>query len=290
MTYQDKEPLDLSALRKKLAESNGKTTWRSLDELAENPEFLQYLEDEFPDQVRRAEGLKRRDFLKLMGASLGLAGLTACRPQIPGRIMPYVNPPENLVPGIPTLYASSYELGGYARGVLVVSREGRPIKIEGNPNHPASLGASDSFMQASILDLYDPDRSQVVTSRGRLRSREGVHIALAQALSNERARGGAGLRLLTQTITSPTLAAQIDELLEAYPQARWHQYEPVNYDNNLRGAEIAFGQPVETHYNLDDANVIVSLDNDFLFAEPGGLRYARQFAARRGSVEQPNRL
>jgi MoCo/4Fe-4S cofactor protein with predicted Tat translocation signal len=290
MTSQENKPLDLAALRQKLADSGGKSTWRSLDELAESEEFLRLLEDEFPDATRSARGLNRRDFVKLMGASLGLAGLTACAPQSQQRIMPFVEPPDHYYPGEARLYASAFELGGYGRGILVVSREGRPIKIEGNPLHPASFGATDAFTQASILDLYDPDRSQVITSRGRLRPRDAAHQALAQAVGSEAARGGAGLRLLTQTVTSPTLAAQIAELLEAYPQARWVQYEPVNNDNGGEAAQTGFGEAVEVHYNLADAQVIVSLDCDFLLTEPGSVRYARDFAGRRGSTEQPNRL
>jgi MoCo/4Fe-4S cofactor protein with predicted Tat translocation signal len=290
MTDYNDEPLNLAGIRKKLEAMGGKITWRSLDELAESEEFLRLLEDEFPDQTRSARGLDRRDFLKLMGASLGLAGLTACSPQPSHRLMPFVDPPEGFIPGEPRLYASAFELSGYARGVLVVSREGRPIKIEGNPRHPASLGATDAFTQASILDLYDPDRAQVISSRGRLRTRDAASQALAQAVSTERARGGSGLRLLTQTVTSPTLAGQIEELLEAFPQAQWHQYEAVNQDNALEAAEAGFGQPVEIHYDLSQAAVIVSLDCDFIMSEPGSVRYAHDFGQRRGSAEQPNRL
>jgi MoCo/4Fe-4S cofactor protein with predicted Tat translocation signal len=284
MTIERENLLNLAAIREKLAAAPGGTTWRSLEELAENEEFIRALEDEFPQETRAAQGMQRREFLKLMAASLGLAGLTACMPQPTEQIMPYVQPPDGLVPGNSLYYASVHELGGYARGVVVQSREGRPIKIEGNPDHPASLGRTDAFMQASILELYDPQRTQVITNRGRISTRQAFHAALSQALSVERARAGSGLRLLTQTVTSPTLAFQIEELLDSFPNASWHQYEPVGQDNALAGAEQAFGEAVDTHYSFEQAAVIVSIDNDFILREPGNLRYIREFSLRRGGL------
>jgi MoCo/4Fe-4S cofactor protein with predicted Tat translocation signal len=292
MTPDQREPLNLARLREKLA-GDGKTTWRSLEELAGSEEFLEFIKDEFPQETRAAQGMKRREFLKLMAASLGLAGLTACMPQPVQRVMPYVQAPDGMVPGEPLYFASAFEIGGYGRGVLVQSREGRPIKIEGNPEHPASLGGSDPFMQASLLELYDPGRTQVITNRGRIATRQSFLSALSQALSVEQGRGGSGLRLLTQTVSSPTLAAQIDELLQVFPNARWSQYESINRDNNLAGAEAAFGEVLDTHYRFDQAAVIVSLDSDFIVQEPGSLRYIRDFTGRRAGlngVEQPNRL
>jgi MoCo/4Fe-4S cofactor protein with predicted Tat translocation signal len=287
-----KQKMDLKSIRKRLAQGD-KDLWRSLDELAETEEFLEYLEDEFPQQVRSAKGLDRRDFLKLMAASLGLAGLTACMPRENELIMPYTQAPAELMPGRPMVYASAYEMDGYARGILVNSHMGRPIKIEGNPDHPASLGASDPFMQASILEMYNPDRSEVITSGGRIRTWAAFHSDLRQAISIQAARQGGGFRLLTRSVSSPTLAFQIEQLLEAFPGAQWIQYDPISRDNIRQGAEIAFGEPVETTYDFNEAEVILSLDSNFLYEEPGSIAYTRAFGARRTILEgqiNPNRL
>jgi MoCo/4Fe-4S cofactor protein with predicted Tat translocation signal len=284
--------LDLNQIRERLARGD-KQIWRSLDELAESEEFLEYLQDEFPQQVRSSKGLDRREFLKLMAASLGLAGLTACMPRQNELIMPYTQAPPELVPGQPMVYASAYEMDGYARGILVTSHMGRPIKIEGNPDHPGSLGASDPFMQASILEMYNPDRSEVISSGGRIRTGAAFHNDLRQALSIQSARQGNGLRLLTKSITSPTLAAQIEQLLETFPGAEWIQYDPVTRDNVRLGAEMAFGEANETVYDFNQANVILSLDSNFLYEEPGSLNYTRAFSTRRTVLEgqlNPNRL
>jgi MoCo/4Fe-4S cofactor protein with predicted Tat translocation signal len=284
--------LDLKQIRKKLTK-NDNQLWRSLDELAESEEFLEYLKDEFPEQVRSVKGLDRRDFLKLMAASLGLAGLTACMPRQEELIMPYTQAPADLMPGQPLVYASSYEMDGYARGVLVTSHMGRPIKIEGNPDHPASLGASDPFMQAAILEMYNPDRTEVITSGGRIRTWATFHSDLRQILSAQQAVGGNGLRLLTRSVSSPTLVYQINQLLETFPGAQWIQYDPVCRDNVRMGAETAFGEPFEVFYDLNEANVILSLDSNFLYEEPGSLAYTRAFSSRRTILENqinPNRL
>src|SRR5207248_2253492 len=197
------------------------------------------------------------NFIKLMGASVAAAGLAACR-QPEQSIIPYVRQPENLVPGKPMFFASAFTIGGYATGVLVESHEFHPTKIEGNPDHPSSLGASDSFMQASILGLYDPDRSQVVRKLGDT-STWSEFIAALQPVLAAAKTNGAGLRLLTQTITSPTLGGQIQQLLAQFPGMKWHQWDAVNRDNVREGARMAFGSYVEVHYDLTKANVIVAL-------------------------------
>ena len=159
-----KEPLDLAALRARLAGRRGKEYWRSLEELAETADFQDLLRHEFPQGADIWEAtLSRRGFLKVMGASMALAGLTGCAFSAPDeKIVPYVNKPDAMTPGIPLFFATAMPLGGYATGLLVRSNEGRPTKVEGNPDHPASLGATDVYAQASILSLYDPDRSQAV--------------------------------------------------------------------------------------------------------------------------------
>jgi MoCo/4Fe-4S cofactor protein with predicted Tat translocation signal len=253
-----------------------KEYWRSLQELSRSAEFEDVLRDEFPRQAMALDnGVDRRDFVKLMGASMALAGMTACnRPA--EQIIPYVRQPESLIPGKPLFFASAMPLGGVGTGVLVESHMGRPTKIEGNPDHPASLGATDAFMQASILGLYDPDRSQVVRSAGEISTWSGFIGALQPVLKNP-----GGLRLLTEAVSSPTMGAQIQQLLAQYPGMQWHQWEPVNRDNVREGLRTAFGAYVNAVYHFDKANVIVSLDSDFMDSGPGHLRYARDFASRR---------
>jgi molybdopterin-containing oxidoreductase family iron-sulfur binding subunit len=289
-----KDKLTLAAVREKIdaaiahdeREKTGPEYWRSLEELAGSEEFQQALHREFPKGASEwIESVSRRGFLKVMGASLGLAGLTATTgcvrlPLEP--IVPYVRQPENVIPGRPMYYATAVTLGGYASPVLVESHLGRPTKIEGNDLHPASLGGTDIFTQASLLGLYDPDRSQSVTSMGDQRSWAAFLSAIRGPLSAQKALQGAGIRILTPTISSPTLADQLRNLLKVYPQAKWHVYEPVNRDNVLEGAKLAFGQPVETRYDFSKADVIVSLDADFLYAGfPGNTKYIRDFASRR---------
>jgi MoCo/4Fe-4S cofactor protein with predicted Tat translocation signal len=256
--------------------------WRSLEELAGTEQFQQWLHREFPEQASEfTDPVGRRQFLRLMGASLALAGVTACTKQPAEAIIPYVRPPESFVPGKPLFFATAVTLGGIATGVLVESHEGRPTKIEGNPQHPASLGATDLYAQAAILSLYDPDRSQTLSYRGDIRTWSAFLGALRGVLELERPRRGAGLRILTETCTSPTLARQLQAVLADFPAARWHQYEPVGRDQVRAGARLAFGTAVETRYVVDKARVVVSLDADILGVMPGSVRYSRDFAAAR---------
>ena len=286
--------LDLDVVRERIdaatahdaAEKTGPEYWRSLEELAGSEEFKDALQREFPKGASEwVDSVSRRGFLKVMGASLGLAGLTSATgcvrlPLEP--IVPYVRQPEGVIPGRPMYYATASTLGGYASPLLVESHLGRPTKVEGNDQHPASLGGTDIFAQASLLGLYDPDRSQTVMSMGDVRSSGAFLSAIRGPLSAQKALQGAGIRILTPTISSPTLADQLRNFLKVYPQAKWHVYEPINRDNVLEGAKLAFGQPVETHYDFSKADVIVSLDADFLYAGfPGNTRYIRDFAKRR---------
>jgi molybdopterin-containing oxidoreductase family iron-sulfur binding subunit len=225
--------------------------------------------------------IDRRQFFRLMGASLALAGLGACTRQPPEEIVPYVRQPEHLVLGRPLYFATAMPLFGYGTGLLVESHEFRPTKVEGNPEHPASLGATSAVMQASVLGLYDPDRSQVITSAGAIRPWSAFLDAARAAAEGARVRRGAGLRLLTGTVTSPTLAAQIAALLHDFPDARWHQYEPAVGDGARLGSRRAFGQDVATRYAVGDAAVILALDADFLASGPASLRYAREFVRAR---------
>src|SRR3954464_4686921 len=213
-----------SSIKSRLAGSEGRLYWRSLGELADTPQFREYLHREFPEQASQFNDPKgRRDFLKLMSASLALAGVAGCVKQPPEQIVPYVRQPENMVPGRPLFFATAIPFGGVATPVLVESHEGHPTKVEPNPQHPASLGGSDIFAQASILTLYDPDRSQTVLHRGEF-SGWGEFLTTAKnVVAEQRSAQGAGVRFLTETITSPTMAEQIGLIQQALPQAKWHQ-------------------------------------------------------------------
>jgi MoCo/4Fe-4S cofactor protein with predicted Tat translocation signal len=270
-------PLDLAAIRRRLDAQQGAALWRSLEELAGSEEFFEFLEYEFPRQAAgiRDAGTGRRDFLKLMSASLALAGLGACTKQPEERIVPYVKQPEQIVLGLPLYFATAMPLGGFGIGLVAESHEGRPTNVQGNPAHPASLGASDVAAQGSVLGLYDPDRSKVVTSAGQIRTWQGLLDALGPVRDAQRAKAGAGLRILTGTVTSPTLAARLQALQGELPQARWHQWDAVGRDAVRLGARGVFGDDVETQYRFDQAQVIVALDADFMTFGPGRLRYAR---------------
>jgi len=279
---KEQKPLDLAALRERLKASGGREYWRSLEELAETPEFEEYLHREFPEQASMWDsGVDRRGFLRLMGASLALAGLGACTTQPLEKIIPYVRPPEELVPGEALFFSTAMTVGGSAIGLLATSQMGRPTKVEGNPSHPASLGPTDAWSQASVLTLYDPDRAQVVSQQGRIRSWSSFQLALSSEVAGFKNTGGRGFRLLTESVSSPTLLAQIQDWLKLYPQARWHQWEPVNQDSRVQGTSQVFGRPLNFFYRLDQARVIVSLGSDLLCDPITGVRQAHDFALRR---------
>ena len=278
-----KGKLDLVQVRADIEKKNGPEFWRSLEELAGTTEFQEMLHREFPKGASEwLDTVSRRGFLKLMGASMALAGMTACTKQPTEPIVPYVRQPEEIVPGRPMFFASAFTLGGYGSPVLVESHMYRPTKIEGNSLHPASQGGTDVYAQASVLDMYDPDRSQNVMYMGDISTWSALSAALQGPLNAQKSINGSGIRILSRSFSSPTLADQMQQLLKRFPDAKWHFYEPVNRDNVYAGAQMAFGQPVETVYKLDAADVIVSLDADFLSAGfPGTTRYARDFAKRR---------
>jgi len=282
--------LDLEAVRRELRDKRGPEFWRSLDELAGTPEFQELLHREFPRQASEwieplgesaSSGTSRRAFLQLSSASLALAGLTACTRQPIEKIVPYVEQPEQVVPGRPLFFATTLVQGGYGIGVLAESHEGRPTKLEGNTEHPASLGSTDMFTQASILELYDPARSQVVMHEGREAMASSLFVAVAQLMRGKRASGGQGVRLLTGAVTSPTFASQMKDFAALYPNARWHRWEAAGPLHSRAAAVRAFGRPVEVRYDLSHADVIAAFDADLLAAGPGAVAYARQFADRR---------
>ena len=279
---ETRKNIDLSAIRARLESSQGQEYWRSLDQLAQTEEFAAMVQREFPEQAAELKDpVSRRNFLKLMSASLALGGLSGCTIQPSEKIVPQVRAPENVIPGKPQYFASATSLGGIGMGILVESHMGRPTKIEGNPEHPSGSRGSNALVQASILDLYDPDRSQTVKNAGRISAWSIFLADLTQRLTSHEANGGAGLHILTQTVTSPTLGHQLQALRDKFPQAQWHQYEPVNRDNARAGAQMAFGEPAHSFYDLTKAKVILSLDADFTCSGAGNVRHARDFAAGR---------
>jgi len=259
----------------------GLTYWRSLDELARTPEFQEAVQREFPgDDWDRLPPATRRQFLKVMGASLAMAGLTACRwPK--EEIVPFAHRPEGRTPGVPEHFATSMELGGAALGMLVTSFDGRPIKAEGNSLHPDSLGALTAIAQADILQLYDPDRSR------RLLLREGGQQYVKgwsdfeAAAAGYFAGDGTGVAVLAGASSSPTRAVARDQFLEAHPEAGWYEYEPISRDNEREGTRLVFGRALRVHPKLDAAGVVACFDADPLFDHPSSLRLAREFAAAR---------
>ncbi len=293
--YKIRRPLKTEDVRARLAEKQGKEYWRSLDELAATEEFEEYLHREFPRQAGEWDDpVGRRRFLKIMGASLALAGLSGCVYQPPESIVPYVRQPEEEVPGKALYFATAMPHPKGATGLLVRSNEGRPTHIEGNPDHPGSgtperapdqrVAGTDIFSIASLLTLYDPDRSETISYRGEIRPYTSFLADARTALDGLKAKQGAGLHFLTETITSPSIAALMKQILTALPQARWHQYEAVGNNAATAGARLAFGQPVNTVYHFDRADRVLALDSDFLAAGPGDLRHARDFIDRRRVV------
>src|SRR5689334_13454753 len=228
-----KDPIDLDEIRARLAGAKGRQYWRSLEELAETSAFKEFLHREFPKAAADLnEPLSRRTFLKLMGASLALAGLSGCAAEPPReKIVPYVQQPNPAItPGKPLFFATAMPIGGYGLGLLAESHIGRPTKVEGNPQHPASLGATDAFAQADVLTLYDPDRAQTVLYRGEVRGWGDFLTTIKSVLTAQKAKHGSGLRFLTETITSPTFAEQVQLIQKDYPQATWHQWDPIVRD------------------------------------------------------------
>ncbi|HEY1210669.1 MAG TPA: TAT-variant-translocated molybdopterin oxidoreductase [Terracidiphilus sp.] len=277
-------PMPLEAVREKLKNVHGKRYWRSVDELAGTPEFQEAVEREFPGSPHGwGDEVSRRGFLKFMGASAALAGLAGCTKQPDEPIYPYIKQPEDLILGKPNYFATAFPFVTGAVPLLVKSDQYRPIKIDGNPEHPYNQGSSDPFTQATLLDLYDPDRSQHVTYRGE--NREWAEFALALREKVISTKDGTGIYFLSETITSPTLARQWKTVQAKYPMATLVQYDPA-----IAGTAFADGMRIQ--YDLAQADVIVSLDADFLSGAsfPGFHKLVRQYAERRKSPEKLNRL
>jgi len=266
-------------LRERLEETNG--LWSGQGQLEGTPEFQAWVEDEFPNRESIPQ-IDRRSMLKLMGAGLALAGLTSagCRSLPAEKIVPYVKAPEGSVPGQRLTYATTMTRFGHGFGVLVDQYEGRPIKVEGNPMHPSSLGATDIYAQASLLTMYDPDRGINVVNDDEIATWDAFwKVALANLKALKEA--GGALRILTESMSSPAAIGLINQVVEAFPGAKWIQYDGVGAENARMGAEMAFGKPYSIHYDFTKADVVVSLDCDFLSDGPGSVRYMRDFVGKR---------
>jgi MoCo/4Fe-4S cofactor protein with predicted Tat translocation signal len=271
---------DIAALRARLAGATGRRFWRALEEAAEDGEFEAALKAEFPSQFEFWL-TDRRELLRVMGASLALAGLAGCASRRSDEAIPYVTQPEDMVAGEAGHYATAVPFGGYAQPVIATTMAGRPTKLEGNPDHPASRGATSLHGQAAILDLYDPDRSQAPLLRGRPASWSDYDRSLAGLRRQWRASGGAGLRLLLGPTSSPTLLRQLRELGATLPNARLHYFDPLQ-DFRAAATAAAFGRPLDAIPDLARAQILVSLDDDLLGPGPAQVANVRAWAERRG--------
>ncbi len=257
--------------------------WQSAEHLADTPEFRRFMQREFPAVTDLCTGPERRHFLKLMAASLSLAGLAGCDEPPDGRTqeVPYVRNPLGIEPGALVEYATIALQDGLANGIVVATRSGRPLKVEGNPDHPWSRGGTDLWGQSSVLDLYDPMRSQAVRFHSKASSWQDFRGQMLGPWAALKASGGVGLRLLTGPVSSPTLLAQIKALLHDMPQAAWHSYSATDPGALHEGTQRAFGHPLETRYRFEAARVIVSLDGDFLDGGPQQAGAARDWVKAR---------
>jgi molybdopterin-containing oxidoreductase family iron-sulfur binding subunit len=303
MNTAQRVALDLAPEQIQLQTTGGALYWRSLHELIETEDVQDLVQEAAGVENPMTAGLNRRRFLSLIGASLALAGLSGCFYRPKELILPYVRQPEGETPGNPLYFATAMPLAGYGNGLLIKSMTGRPIKAEGNPDHPtgrkpdrsppdARFGPTDVFSQASLLSLYDPDRSQTVVNTGNIRSWD----AFVQELNHQLRPNGTvnrelRIRILTETVTSPSLAWQIERILNDFPQAKRHVYEPAGQDNQRNGLRQALGRDVAVQYDFRSARVVLSLDADFLASGPGHVRYASDFSWRVQNREPlPQRL
>ncbi len=291
MRHQPKHELfDMSSV----APTTGKTYWRSLDQLQNTSEFRDFLHREFPVAASEfPEGLSRRRWMQLMGASLALGGLAGCRWE-EEKIAPFAMRPENRIPGEAEYFATSIEIAGMPRHLLATCYDGRPIKIEGNPDHPSSFGASDALSQATILGLYDPDRSATLRqTEGResfSRSWQDFEKFARRHFAGLKQNRGEGFHLLVEPSSSISRNELLARLVREFPQAVIHEYAPVSRKNELAGCELAFGQSLRTRLALSQAKIVASFDEDLLVLHPNSLENARGYASRREPGEEMSRV
>jgi molybdopterin-containing oxidoreductase family iron-sulfur binding subunit len=268
------------ALSSRNVTPDGPRLWSSIDELSDDPAFQAWVDVEYPAAAEFAP-TARREFLKLMGASFALAGLTGCEKSPFVAAIPYVYQPEDETPGVPRYYATAVTFDGYAQPVIATTYSGRPTKLDGNPDHPVTWGRSDVFMQAAVLQLYDPDRAQGPTRHGEPVTWNEVISNIGDLRAGWTKTQGEGLRLLIGPTTSPTLLRQIDALLQAFPKARVHLHEPAGMAARRDTTTAVYGQALDLHYVLDQCDVVVSFDDDFLGPGPDQVRRALGWSASR---------
>jgi len=274
--------------------ATGRRYWRSLDELADAPEFKEWLRREFPQGASELEdGVSRRHFMKIMSASFALAGLgalgTGCR-RPEAKLEPFGQQPENYTFGEPEYYATAMPTRTGAIPLVVKSYEGRPIKIEGNALYPGGNGGADRYAQASILDLYDPDRARRFTHGPDTVSRDEALKFLGDLSKKFAANQGEGLAFLAESSTSPSRARLQKIIAQKFPKSQWFTYDAIDSGIHQRAATLAFGQPLRPIYQFDKAKVILSLDCDFLGTEDDAHNHIRRFVAGRRPGEGMSRL
>ena len=258
---------------------NQTTYWKSLNELAQNEEYKKFAEREFPENATElTDQVSRRSFLRVMGASIALAGFASCRKPIQ-KILPYSRQPEDLVLGEPLFYATSMPFQDTITGLLITNNEGRPSKIEGNPDHPSSGGRTNIYHQACILDLYDPDRSRSTRRNGENVSGEDFASFAAEHFSNtERS-----ILFIDEATSSPTYHRIKQQILERFPNSQWVTYEPFSENNALEGTQLAFGRRLRTVNHFDRAVVVLALDDDFMNPQAGknSVEYSLKLTSKR---------
>jgi molybdopterin-containing oxidoreductase family iron-sulfur binding subunit len=275
-------------------ELTGPKYWRSLDELAQTPGFQAQLEREFPEGASELGGVDRRQFMKLMAASFALGGIGLAGCRRPERnILPFGKSVEGVIPGLPQYYATAMPLRNSAVPLLAETHQGRPTKLEGNPTYKPHGGGASLQAQASLLDLYDPDRAKAHLKGGDVLDAAAVNDLLTKIAGNYASSSGQGLAFLADQSSSPTRARMVAALRRKFPQAVWAEYEPVADEPPLEAARAAFGANVKPVYQFAKAKRIVSIDSDFLSAEAGSLYYSREFAKGRRlskATDEMNRL
>jgi len=283
MTRRSPPPVDPARLRS-IRACGSRGFWSGLEELIDEGGFRRWIAGECPAAAPFVDDPGRRQVLKLLGASLLLGGLAGCGESRSDQALPYVNQPDGLVPGVPRHYATAVLFGGHAQPVIATTYDGRPVKLDGNPDHPVTRGSSDPFMQSAVFDLYDPDRSQLPRRDGAPSTWDAFARDLASLRIRWRDRQGEGLRVLTGAVTSPTLLRQMQALSGAFPQMRWHRFDPVGMARQMQGMAMAFGRPATPHYNLERCDVIVSLSHDLLGPGPHQVTHAGAWSSRRGET------
>jgi len=281
-----RQSANIDHIRTKLSGKTGRSFWRALESLSEEHCLDDVLNSEFPSL--NGTEMNRRSLLKAMAASFVLAGLSGCDGQADDDALPYVNAPESLTPGIPKWYATAVTFAGYAQPILGKTLDGRPIKLEGNPDHPASGGVTDVFTQAALLGLYDPDRSQSARHQDKPAPWSSFDRDFAAQRNKFDQNGGAGFRILTGAATSPTLLRQIHAILDRWPSARWHVWEPFDETSHRAASQQVFGRTLDQVLALERAEIIISFDDDLLGPGPYQTFYARSWSDRRRAFQNGN--